>query len=50
MNPLNDSQDLGRTTMLVLAATYFAITCRDQLDIGDLVESKMADVEFELKG
>ena len=52
MNPLNDSQDLGRTTMLVHTAslaTYFAITCRDQLDIGDLVESKMADVEFEVE-
>lgn len=52
MNFLNDSEDLGRTTMLIHTAslaTYFSIKYSDQLDTSELVHKKMREIDFEVE-
>lgn len=52
MNFLNDSEDLGRTSMLIHTAslaTYFAIKHHEQLETTELVERKMEGINFEIK-
>lgn len=49
MNFLNDSEDLGRTTMLIHTAslaTYFAIKHQAELDTADLIEQKLGRSPF----